>query len=267
MIKNRFTEKLFFLINNYLVNALIPPIKLWAVFLYMDTASYRAYKRGQRDWFEQEEQLNGFMINLIEKFETTLFIDVGACFGMHSFQVKKQCPKVNVASFEPNKFLTSLMKKSKRKNKLDIEILNYGLGENNYFTELNLNYFATGFSSIYKVKDFLSIKLPVEVKKLDFYNFHRTFKNIGIKIDIEGFEANFLNGATETLSEVKWIIIELDNQKLSYSNSSIKKCLDFLYARNFKIKQIDYNSHKTIKLRDINLNTNKCYEYYAYKTF
>ena len=123
------------------------------------------------------------------------------------------------------------------------------------------------FQVFIKVKDFLSIKLPVEVKKLDFYNFNRTFKNIGIKIDIEGFEANFLNGATETLSEVKWIIIELDNQNLSYSNLSIKKCLDFLYARNFKIKQIDYNSHKTIKLRDINLNTNKCYEYYAYKTF
>lgn len=35
----------------------------------------------------------------------------------------------------------------------------------------------------------------------------------------------------------------------------------------FMIKQIDYNSHKTIKLRDINLNINKCYKYYAYNTF
>lgn len=134
----------------------------------MDTASYRAYKRGQRNWFEHEEQLNGFMINLIEKFETTLFIDVGACFGMHSFQVKKLCPKVNVVSFEPNKFLTSLMKKSKRKNKLDIEILNYGLGENNYFTELNLNYLATGFSSIYKSQRFLKYQITSRSKKIRF---------------------------------------------------------------------------------------------------
>ncbi|MDC1391997.1 FkbM family methyltransferase [Flavobacteriaceae bacterium] len=238
---------------------------LWGVELYMDSVSFRAFKRGQLSWFNSEKKINEFMLEKVKFYETDLFIDVGACFGMHAFNIKKKYPNIFVAAFEPNKFLVSLLKRSKKKNKLDIEIFNYGLGDKNMFTELNLNYLAVGFSSVYKVENYLNVKLPIEIKKIDYFNFEENYKNIGIKVDIEGFESNFLRGSKQTLNNVKWIIIELDNHKLSFAESSIKDCLKILYDSGFQVKKLKYDQYTKVRLVDVDLDSNECSEYFAFK--
>ena len=205
------------------------------------------------------------MLEKIEIYKTDLFIDVGACFGMHAFNIKRKYPEIFVSAFEPNKFLYTLLKKSKRINKLDIEIFKYGLGDKNIITELNLDYLSVGFSSIYKVKNFLTIKLPIEILKLDSLSFYNRFSSIGIKVDIEGFESNFLRGSFKTLDNVKWLIIELDNHKLSYAESSIKDCLNLLYDSGFQVKKLKYDQYDKVKLIDVDFDSKECDEYLAFK--
>jgi len=266
-MKNMFLKilvnKIFFLLNNLILWRLLPIVKLWEAKLFFDTASFRAYKRGQLRWFDNERLLNDLIKKSINKYKSDLFIDVGANFGMHSFEIREKFNDIKIYAFEPNKFLVSIMKKTIRRTQKQIKIINVALGNKNENSTLHLNYFSTGFSSINNYEN-LNISLPIKVQKLDTFNFYKNFSNIGIKVDIEGFEANFLKGAKNTLQYVNWIIIELDNSKLIYSESSVEKCVALLKENNFDVKQIDYTA-QTFSLKNTNIYSKETHDYYAFK--
>jgi len=181
-----------------------------------------------------------FVNNLLTKRRR--FIDVGANYGIYSFIFSKSFEVVD--SFEPIKFITQELQDAKISN---INIHNIALSDNLYKKKFYIpcikNKFITGLSSFRKEKN--SKEILVQCKKLDDFNF--TDVDL-IKIDIEGFEYEFLQGAINTLIKNKPIII-IENEIRHAGAKAIKvfKLLDSWGYKGFfvdrkKLLSLDYFS-------------------------
>jgi FkbM family methyltransferase len=187
-----------------------------------------------------------------------VFFDIGANVGAYSILVSQQV-NCSVYSFEPHpKTFEYLTRNINIQNKPDsVTLLNFALGEvqgNVSFTEnldtvnhISLDPHEKSINVDIKVLDELSLPCPLL-----------------IKIDVEGFEFNVLNGAQSFLNNpnLKAIIIELNGSGLKYgiSDSQIHELLilhDFNpftynpYNREL-IKLNTYLTHNTIYIRDLN---------------
>jgi hypothetical protein len=108
----------------------------------------------------------------------------------------------------------------------------------NTLSKINLN------SNYLKFKNFiLSIKKKerliesqeIKVVKLDTFCLKKNIKKIDIlKIDVEGFELQVLQGASKILNNTDYIIIEIQDNKM-YLNYSKKKIENFLLKKKFKL--------------------------------
>ena len=91
-------------------------------------------------------------------------------------------------------------------------------------TNLNSNYLKfKNFILSIKKKERLIESQEVKVVKLDTFCFKKSIKKIDIlKIDVEGFELQVLQGASKILNNTDYILIEIQDNKM-YLNYSKKK--------------------------------------------
>lgn len=142
------------------------------------------------------------------------FLDIGANMGFYSLALATLNPDLNVQSFEPQPRTYSCFAKNVSLNKLEsqVKIFNCGLGskEDNLkmyipaFTGSGGGSFANLHMEEGDAEEFL-----VPVKTLD--TFVRSHSNIDlIKIDVEGFEFEVVQGGLELIRSSKpTIVIEL----------------------------------------------------------
>ncbi|MDC1054076.1 FkbM family methyltransferase [Alphaproteobacteria bacterium] len=158
--------------------------------------------------------------------------------------------------FEPNNFLVdNYLNKLKRKDK-DIEIYNYGIGNNNstqyfyipfyknkclhMFSSFKENIVIESLSITYPhLKDkFIIKKYEFEVKKLDDINL---FTNLHfVKIDAEGFEFKIIEGMDKLIKRFKpYLLIE-------YNESNFEKICKKL--QNYNPYRYDISNNTLQKL-------------------
>ena len=148
--------------------------------------------------------------------------------------------------FEPQKNLLKIIEKNLLKNNFkNFFLLNFGIGESQYFT--NLNVFQdtnTGSSSILKKHFFNTKKTKIKVKSLDqFVSEEKLYSQIDlVKIDIEGYEINAIKGMKNLLKEKKINTLLIDYHMHIITNEDRleheKLILSFGYK---KIKTNDQN--------------------------
>ena len=178
-------------------------------------------------------------------FKKPVIFDVGAYKGDTVKLFSKIFNQAKIFYFEPNfnSFKILLKLKSNR-----INTFNYALGNKNQSRRMNLSSIDMTYSlstlnknSFYlKIKNFISNnknKLKksdrVRVIKLDNFCKKKRIKKIDIiKIDTEGHEYNVLLGSKKTLSNINYLIIEIQKHKM-YKNYSIKKIESILKKNNF----------------------------------
>ena len=115
--------------------------------------------------------------------------------GIFSIFVARTYPRATIYAFEPAPATFTALQHNVR-DYPNIKIFNYGLGDENKKASMVL----TGVSIGSYVGEG---NTPIEIKTLDSFNLRADF----LKIDTEGYEANILKGAAETIKKYKPSIV------------------------------------------------------------
>lgn len=199
-----------------------------------------------------------FLLHFLRREDT--FVDVGSNVGVYTILASSEIG-AKVISIEPIKETFHILNQNVLLNKAqeNVTLLNIGVGEKQQ--KLFFSSLKDTVNHVLTEKEILSQQNEVvQVEILDDILKNETPKII--KIDVEGFETNVINGAFNILSNVnlKAIIIELNGSGIRYGfddNILHHKILSYgftCYAYEpykRKLKQIhSFGKHNTIYIKD-----------------
>ena len=187
-------ERRFLSFEERLKHALIPGP------LYLRNLAARRLRKGERELHA---------VPLLAE-PGSVAIDIGANKGVYSYLLSRICRTVE--AFEPNPKVCELLRRCVPAN---VSVYEVALSNSNGAAEMLLPIHRTGrFSNqggtlqTKKVEGREFGTWPVEQRRLDEYGFTEVSF---IKIDVEGFELEVLEGAAETLArERPTLLIEID---------------------------------------------------------
>jgi len=215
-------------------------------------------------FMEYEDMI--FLLHALQPNE--IFVDVGANIGAYTILASKVV-KSNSIAFEPLPATAERLKDQIQINRINaaVDIRNMGVGDKEgslFFT--NNNDTVNKVSLAGEVKNTTMVKVITLDKELAKDN------QYFLKIDVEGFEYNVIEGASAILSNnnVSAIIIELNGsgEEFGHCNEDIHKkllCFGFFavayepQTRNLtELKSYNQNGGNTIYVKDIALISKRC---------
>ena len=188
------------------------------------------------------------ILNYLQKLNLKELIDVGAHKGEFlSYGIKINSIKKFYA-FEPQASIFRILKRNFSNNK-KVKLINMGLSERPsnkifYINKLSSTSTMSKFNKNSKYLKFKNIltgskknyidKYLVKTSSVDIFFKKIKFKNCLLKIDVEGFEYNVLEGSKSKIDEVNYILIENQFGNL-YENKSFNEIKNYLYNKKFKV--------------------------------
>jgi FkbM family methyltransferase len=186
----------------------------------------------------------------LEEKKDCVFIDVGANIGQHSMYASHFAKKVY--SFEPIKKIYNQFFESVFENDfLNISIWNYALGNKKEILPIYSNEINVGASSLLVSDGGRKLLQNIKVEKLDdIYEKMGIEKTDFMKIDVEGFEWNVLQGAENFIKKFKpKILLEFTPSFYNKIDKSISRNIyDFLVNLKYEIYDVDNHGEKYVKI-------------------
>ena len=226
---------------------------------YSHRVALRPFTHASIRW--RKERLEPGISKLVTKIAKELdnqkdpgcFFDVGANVGLYTWEVRKVCPARKILAFEPDPKNIKLLEKTlKGANLQNVEICKYALSnqlaEVSFFQD-NLTS-ATGCVAgknkpwIEQYLNGSSNEIRVKTETLDSVVRQDRSPSL-IKIDVEGHEVEVLQGARNTLSEAKPLMII---ESFPPKQSSVLSLLDELGYHS-----MDADRHASINPKTTNL--------------
>ena len=166
----------------------------------------------------EDEQIAYFIKNY-KKYNPKYFLDIGAHGGLYSIILKKNFPKLNVLSFEPDRQNRFQLYGNLFLNKFEREIEVYDFGLSSENNEVSFGIRKEGNRGGKTIKETGDLK--INVKPLDEVFLEKS-KICFVKIDVEGHEMDVVMGSKNFLKNNHCLLqVEILNEK------SFKK-FDFL---------------------------------------
>jgi FkbM family methyltransferase len=191
---------------------------------------------------------------LLNEFNITDIIDVGAIFGLYGLETRAIGFKGNIYSFEPLSFLFNKQEKASKKD-LNWKINNFVLGNVSEKKSINIskNYFSNSFLDqkkelVQQVSDIKYVSSEiVEIKTLHqvFHSIYKNIKKIFLKIDTQGFEKAVLNGAKGSLKQIKGLQLEMSLNPLYESSIDFFEKYNFINSEGFKLYSTENGFHNS----------------------
>lgn len=197
--------------------------------------------------------LKKFLDKIKESEDEIVYCDIGANIGLYSlFAAKRLENKGKVIAFEPHPLIYKRFIENIKLNSLqNIIAINKAVGDNNGAVSLvhSLDSAKTYVSKVYnnsKEKNVDLISFDTFLKENKISNIHY------LKIDVEGFEFYVLQGMKEFLRNTppKIIQIELYEEFLQRSGSSLNQTVDFLNDLGYTFWKLDSNNLKLYEIKD-----------------
>ena len=139
--------------------------------------------------------------------KNAIFFDIGCNEGYYTILASKKNFNGKTYSFEPVKSLIKIIKKNLSINKIqNCKIYNFAIGEKDKMSKINIYHDKNiGSSSIMNKYRFSNKTQKIQIKSLDsFYKRNKfNFKIDLVKIDVEGYEINVLNGMMNLINKKK----------------------------------------------------------------
>ena len=223
-------------------------VKDLKLYLFIDIFNYLGKQIIKNELYEKNT-LDVIVENLKND---SIFFDIGANEGYFSLIASRINTNGFNYMFEPQSRLFNVIKKNFSKNNFsNYKLIPFALGDNNYTRSINLfSTLNTGASSFLRKYRFFNRSENVKVVSLD--NFlkknPKIFKIDLIKIDIEGFEINAVEGMKETLMNRKIESILIDYHLNIISQSDKEKCEKFIISCGYKKISEKYNDYTLYKL-------------------
>jgi FkbM family methyltransferase len=171
-------------------------------------------------------------------------IDVGANFGVYTYHLSRLVgSKGKVYSFEPLPFVFSILKKTFG-NQNNVQLFEEALSnQNQAVCDITIPYLPGGYlepalATLYSRPASNQKKIvQVQLKKLDHY--FGSFRKLSfIKVDIEGHELEFLEGAAEVIKTFH-PVIQLEADKIGPFEDQL-----FFWARSFNYQIYNLTDQK-----------------------
>ena len=185
------------------------------------------------------DQYSKYLENYPKKF---IFLDIGSNIGLYSCIASRNNYCKNIYSFEPLKFICSVIKKNFRLNAVKGKIIDSGIYSQNTKKDIFFDSKHTGVSSIIKKKNkYYTKKFKctfINHKKLDKIFSKDKILNYLVKIDVEGVEKIVILELikTKNFKYVSSIWIEINNFKEMSIISKILSKQKFILVKEFKSK-------------------------------
>lgn len=153
--------------------------------------------------FFYKHNMDCFQKNTLSKIHKKSIIDVGGYIGDSAIVFEKEFPHSNIYCFEASQNNYNLLLKTlKLNNSQKITAINKGLGSKNKIMKLSCAGICSTLCS--EISDKYE---NIEIITLDDYVKTNDIEVGLIKVDIEGFEQDFLKGALETIKKHKPALI------------------------------------------------------------
>lgn len=195
--------------------------------------------RACKFWAGPDNKIESVLLQNNEKYDVCNFsaieklvnsddvcFDIGANIGVYSTVLSRLSgDDSNVHSFEPVSHIRKRLTMNAKLNGFgNINVNDFALGaapETIYMNQIKEGVFRGGTSSFLKNENWQSLTeddfetVPVDVKTLDAYLADKKLEKVNfLKIDVEGFEWNVLQGAQKTLQTFKpHILMEYDFER------------------------------------------------------
>lgn len=183
------------------------------------------------------------------------FVDVGANIGLMTLRAANLVGgEGKVYAFEPNPKTNEILRENIQKNNLfNVQVESFALGSEIKEAIIYDRWDANrGAASLIK-PEFETTSTSIMQTTFDDY-----FKNINqvnlIKIDVEGFELEVLNGAMQTLTnpEAPMLIIECSSTRENTFGDSVKPLFDFITSlKDYKVFKLSQGKKAVSKLTAI----------------
>lgn len=196
------------------------------------------------DSLRQNKLFEKFLLSYISTFipKNKNMMDIGSNIGIYSIIYNYILDKnTKIYAFEPQEKIYNCIVNNITLNNCDkIIAYNYGLSDKNEVKYMNANYDTKDNFGAFRIVDNEDISnklLKIETKIGDELN----LTNIGfIKIDVEGYELEVLNGLKNTISrDMPYILIEI-HQSSKNCNRTIKYIYDFGYRKYLRLSHCDF---------------------------
>jgi len=167
--------------------------------------------------------------------QASIILDVGANAGLYALVAKTINPKAEIFAFEPIPRFYERLKHNCQLNNYDIKCRNYALSNEDGETiiyDLPLEHHYHASLSIDDVKHLGPlIKQKTQTKRLASFIKEEKIDHIDlIKIDVEGFEPEVLEGMQKELAEMKpTILIEIKQFEKARRIVDLLKNIDYIY--------------------------------------
>ncbi len=191
------------------------------------------YRLLNKDWFPRKE--------------IQLVLDAGANEGQFIRTALALMPEVMVYAFEPNPEAVKKLKTGDW-NPEKVKILPVALGSQEATLPLNISKFSPS-SSFFKISDQMIAEFPeteteqtisVNVGRLDTLLDNQDVKpgSILLKIDVQGFELEVLEGAIGLFNQISIIVCEINLAPLYEGQCTIESIVAFLRSHGYKLVDI-----------------------------
>lgn len=205
---------------------------------YLFPSSDTHFERWILEGEYQKKQRDALFEYMEERRPIEYILDVGAHVGLWSRPMMHRANTKYIWAFEPNQLVREcyVLNMGGFEN---YSIYPFALGDKNRKGHLNVETDNSGNTNIHPTKNG-----DTEIRTLDSFNFEHIDY---IKVDVEGFEYNFLKGAVDTLNRCRpFVHLEMKSKNMRNSKEEFTRFMKNIgYSQVLKVGAevlYDYNT-------------------------